>query len=164
MTFGLRCSEPACRPHPASLPVRVPSVESLPPASFGFPLTARPYGSATVAVIGPDWLLSSNKILPMLGTLRAGPPGPALRSINKQPADGGVGRGPGGPPHFVPECRSDSSRLIGLGLNTTVMRRLRCLFAHIAGRPPNQCYNTDSPHGLAQSANPRSARFSQAWH
>jgi hypothetical protein len=24
---------------------------------------------ATVAVIGPDWLLSSNKILPMLGTL-----------------------------------------------------------------------------------------------
>src|SRR6266496_1834769 len=36
MTFGLRCSEPACRPHPASLPVRVPTVESLPPASFSF--------------------------------------------------------------------------------------------------------------------------------
>ena len=36
MTFGLRCSAPACRSHPASLPVRVPSVEGLPPASFGF--------------------------------------------------------------------------------------------------------------------------------
>src|SRR5437879_3156988 len=36
MTFGLRCSGPACRPHPASLPVRVPTVESLPPASFSF--------------------------------------------------------------------------------------------------------------------------------
>src|ERR1022692_3646128 len=36
MTFGLRCSQPACRPHPASLPVRVPAVESLLPASFSF--------------------------------------------------------------------------------------------------------------------------------
>src|SRR5258706_14235196 len=77
MTFGLHCSEPVCRPHPASLPVRVPTVESLPPASFGFPLAVAPCGSATVAVIGSDWLLSSNKILPMLGTLCAGPPGPA---------------------------------------------------------------------------------------
>src|ERR1039458_6799890 len=68
MTFGLRCSGPACRPHPASLPVRVPTVESLPPASFGFPLAVAPCGLATVAVIGPDWLLSSNKTLPMLGT------------------------------------------------------------------------------------------------
>src|SRR5437763_12468209 len=34
MTFGLRCSGPACRPHPASLPVRVPTVEDLPPPSF----------------------------------------------------------------------------------------------------------------------------------
>lgn len=36
--------------------------------------------------------------------VRAGPPGPALRSTNGGPiqlrqADGGVGRGPGGPPH-----------------------------------------------------------------
>src|SRR5260221_9075036 len=77
MTLGLRCSEPARRPHPASLPVRVPSVESLPSASFSFRLTAGPCGSATVAVIGSDWLLSSNEILPMLGTLRVGPPGPA---------------------------------------------------------------------------------------
>src|ERR1700730_15679366 len=68
--LGLRCSEPARRPHPASLPVRVPSVESLPSASFSFRLTARPCGSATVAVIGSDWLLSSNEILPMLGTRR----------------------------------------------------------------------------------------------
>src|ERR1700720_1927682 len=36
MTFGLRCFLPACRPHPASLPVRVPAVESLLRASFGF--------------------------------------------------------------------------------------------------------------------------------
>src|ERR1700686_3338984 len=44
-------------------------------------LSASPRGYAlrfaTVAVIGPDWLLSSNEIPPMLGTLRAGPPGPA---------------------------------------------------------------------------------------
>ena len=59
---------PACRPHPASLPVRVPAVEGLPPASFSFTSRLRPCGSATVAVIGSDWLLSSNKILPMLGT------------------------------------------------------------------------------------------------
>ena len=36
MTFVLRCSEPACRPHPASLPVRVPSVDSLLHACFSF--------------------------------------------------------------------------------------------------------------------------------
>src|SRR5882762_5475811 len=36
MTFGLRCSEPACRPHPASLPFCVPTVESLLRASFSF--------------------------------------------------------------------------------------------------------------------------------
>jgi hypothetical protein len=36
MTFGLRCSQPAGRPHPASLPVRVPTVESLLRASFSF--------------------------------------------------------------------------------------------------------------------------------
>ena len=41
---------------------------------FQLHLAATPCGSATVAVIGSDWLLSSNKILPMLGTLRAGPP------------------------------------------------------------------------------------------
>ena len=45
---------------------------------FQLRLAATPCGSATVAVIGPDWLLSSNKILPMLGTLRARPPGRAL--------------------------------------------------------------------------------------
>jgi hypothetical protein len=44
-------------------------------------LSASPRGYAlsfaTVAVIGPDWLLPSKKILPMLGTLRAGTPVPA---------------------------------------------------------------------------------------
>ena len=34
MTFGLRCSQPARRPHPASLSIRVPTVESLLRASF----------------------------------------------------------------------------------------------------------------------------------
>ena len=41
MTFGLRCSQPARRPHPASLPVRVPTVESLLRASFSFTLRLR---------------------------------------------------------------------------------------------------------------------------
>ena len=36
LTFGLRCSQPACRPRPASLPIRVPTVESLLHASFSF--------------------------------------------------------------------------------------------------------------------------------
>ena len=36
MTFGLRCSQPARRPQQASLPVRVPTVESLLHASFDF--------------------------------------------------------------------------------------------------------------------------------
>src|SRR4051794_33933164 len=36
MTFGLRCCQPACRPHPASLPFCVPAVEGLLHASFGF--------------------------------------------------------------------------------------------------------------------------------
>src|ERR1039457_4764969 len=42
MTFGLRCSQPARRPHPASLPIRVPTVEGLLHASFGFPLQLSP--------------------------------------------------------------------------------------------------------------------------
>ena len=36
MIFGLRCLSPARRPRPASLPVRVPAVEGLLRASFGF--------------------------------------------------------------------------------------------------------------------------------
>ena len=36
MTLGLRCAEPACRPHPASLPVRLSTVENLLRASFSF--------------------------------------------------------------------------------------------------------------------------------
>src|ERR1035438_1841313 len=100
MTFGLRCSGPACRPHPASLPVRVPTVESLPPASFGFPLAVAPCGLATVAVIGPDWLLSSNKTLPMLGTPRGRPPGrPASRRTRASAAVQGTA-----PPS---RCQSD---------------------------------------------------------
>src|ERR1700686_1589704 len=37
---------------------------------FQLHLAATPCGSATVAVIGSDWLLSSNEILPVLGTPR----------------------------------------------------------------------------------------------
>ena len=36
MGFGFRCCSPAHRPHPASLPVRVPAVVGLPSASFSF--------------------------------------------------------------------------------------------------------------------------------
>jgi hypothetical protein len=35
----------------------------------------------------------------MLGTLRAGPPGPALPGFEQ--VDQGVDRGPGGPPHEI---------------------------------------------------------------
>jgi hypothetical protein len=106
MTFGLRCSGPACRPHPASLPVRVPTVESLPPASFGFPLAVAPCGLATVAVIGPDWLLSSNKTLPMLGTPRGRPPGrPASRRTRASAAVQGDR-----PTKPMPERLPESSR------------------------------------------------------
>src|ERR1019366_1947679 len=98
MTFGLRCSGPACRPHPASLPVRVPTVESLPPASFGFPLAVAPCGLATVAVIGPDWLLSSNKTLPMLGTPRGRPPGRPASRRPRPPRSRGLA--PPSRPHF----------------------------------------------------------------
>jgi hypothetical protein len=48
-----------------------------------------------------------NENLPPAGgadpLVRAGPPGPAASSIDKyqQQADVGVGRGPGGPPHFA---------------------------------------------------------------
>ena len=48
---------------------------------FQLHLAATPCGSATVAVLGPDWLLSSNKILPMLGTRR----GPAFRPALARP-------------------------------------------------------------------------------
>src|SRR5260370_39975074 len=36
MTLGFRCCQPAHRPHPASLPIRVATVASLLRASFGF--------------------------------------------------------------------------------------------------------------------------------
>jgi len=42
MTFGLRCSQPAGRPHPASLPIRLPAVETLLSASFSFASRLRP--------------------------------------------------------------------------------------------------------------------------
>src|SRR5579872_1892664 len=68
MTFGLCRSQPACRPHPASTPVRFLRSR----VCYAL-LSASPRGYAlrfaTVAVIGSGWLLSSNKILPMLGTL-----------------------------------------------------------------------------------------------
>ena len=85
MTFGLRRSQPACRPHPASLPVRVPAVEGLLRASFSFTSRLRPaLRYLAGAVIGSGWLLSSNRILPMSGTLGrtiSSPAGQALQRV-----------------------------------------------------------------------------------
>jgi hypothetical protein len=69
---------------------------------FQLRLAATPCGSATVAVIGPDWLLSSNKILPMLGTrcrrLSAGDSGcEDSRTMRKSRLKGGCGQDC--PPH-----------------------------------------------------------------
>jgi len=82
MTFGLRCCQPAgpegTPPAPgltagscsSGRPAqRAPRPESLLSASFSFRLLAAPCGFATVAVIGSGWILSSNEIPPMLGTL-----------------------------------------------------------------------------------------------
>jgi hypothetical protein len=113
MTFGLCCSQPACRPHPASLPVRVPTVEGLLRASFGFTSRLRlafRYGcrhqlrrapfisidSAHAGHTGADPLVC------------AGPPGPALHSkasaCHPRQAGQGAGCGPGGPPHNLCRC------------------------------------------------------------
>jgi hypothetical protein len=102
MTFGLRCSEPACRPHPASLPVRIPTVGSFPPTSFGFTSrlpwrtcsTGALCGSATVAVIGPDWLLSSKLDSAHAGHTPRPDPWPASSLENLYPWRRA---GPGGP-------------------------------------------------------------------
>jgi len=61
MTFGLRRSQPtgrAPRPHLASLPVRVPTVEGLPRASFGF-ASGHALRFGTVVVINFVEILSS---------------------------------------------------------------------------------------------------------
>src|SRR5580700_3977012 len=68
MTFGLRCSQPARRPHPASLPVRVPTVETLLRASFSFTSRLRlalRYGCPHRPRLAPFIQLDSA----MLGTL-----------------------------------------------------------------------------------------------
>src|SRR6266849_1622858 len=117
MTFGLRCSEPARRPHPASLPVRVPSVESLPSASFSFRLTARPCGSATVAVIGSDWLLSSNEILPMLGT----PPFRRLSETERRMTPDGAGLKPAAARIGCPTLQYHSMRMLLTALLATCL-------------------------------------------
>jgi len=68
VTFGLRVSSHACRPHRASLPVRVPAVGLSLQASFA----RRPRGLrlavATVAVTASGHLLSDDEFMPMLGT------------------------------------------------------------------------------------------------
>jgi hypothetical protein len=84
MTFGLRCFQPACRPHPASLPVRVPTVESLLRASFGFTSRLRlafRYGYRHRSRLAPFIQLDSAHAGHTGADLlvRAGSPDPALR-------------------------------------------------------------------------------------
>src|SRR5271167_3948714 len=65
MTFGFRCSPPA----PSLTASSCSYGREFAIRFFQLRLTATPCGFATVAVIGSGWLLSSNKTLPMLGTL-----------------------------------------------------------------------------------------------
>src|SRR5438552_9702458 len=121
MTFGLRCSGPACRPHPASLPVRVPTVESLPPASFSFASrlhlavrlrlpSSAPVGSFHPTRFCPCWAHPAAGLLPgvfeALGCLRRGSvysnqervlkPRACLRTASVSYAPKHAGRKPGG--------------------------------------------------------------------
>jgi hypothetical protein len=85
MTFGFRCSQPAHRSHSASLPVRVPTVESLLSASFSFTLRLRlafRYGCRHRLRLAP-FIQRDSAHAGHTGAdalVRAGPPGPALRA------------------------------------------------------------------------------------
>ena len=100
MTLGLRCSQPACRPHPASLPVRVPTVESLVRASFSFASRLRlalPYGCRHRLRLAPLIQLDSAHA----GHTGAGPPacGPTPSSASLTVR---WRAGPGGPASATP--------------------------------------------------------------
>src|SRR5665811_1470182 len=69
VTVGFRGSQHTHRPHPASLPVRVPMVVSLLSASFRLTSWFPPCGFAMVVVTTSSYLLSGNKFWPMSGTL-----------------------------------------------------------------------------------------------
>ena len=100
MTFGLRCSEPARRPHPASLPVCVPAVESLLRASFSFTSRLRlalRYGYRHRFRLAPFIQLDSAHAG---HTPRRSPP-VRLREYCKKAEEGGS-RSPGGPPRGPP--------------------------------------------------------------
>jgi hypothetical protein len=70
--------------------------------------------------------------------VRAGPPGPAASSIDKyqQQADVGVGRGPGGPPHFV-FVHLGPSVFDGANAANTIVRATRVAHSceHLATEP-----------------------------
>ncbi len=96
MSVALRCSGPACRPHPASLPVCVPPVEGLPSASFGFASQLRlirlrlpssaPIGSFHPIRSCPCWAMLGNagQCWAMLGTPCAGSPDPLPSNFLKR--------------------------------------------------------------------------------
>src|ERR1035438_9521221 len=87
MTFGLRCSQPARRPHPASLPFRVPTVESLLRASFGFPLAATPCASLRLSSSTPSSSFRLDRFCPCWAQWgRRSPPAKGrLTTCHKQP-------------------------------------------------------------------------------
>ena len=99
MTFGLCCSQPACRPHPASLPVCVPAVESLLRASFSFASRLRlafRYGCRHLLRRAPFISLDSARA----GHTGAGYParGPAFQRVQPPRKAAGRGRDDGCPP------------------------------------------------------------------
>src|SRR5579884_2697491 len=73
MSIGLRCSQPARRPHVglAASSCSYGREFALRFFQLGLATCASRHALrfATVTLIGSGWLLSSNKILPMLGTL-----------------------------------------------------------------------------------------------
>src|SRR5271157_4912076 len=109
MTFGLRCSEPARRPHPASLPVRVPTVEGLPPASFSFASQLRLAVRLRLPSSAPIGSFHPIRFCPCWAHSAAGPPAGfgavAVQNTPAEPRDWGVARGsgdpPGDPPHLT---------------------------------------------------------------
>src|SRR5579884_3889736 len=90
MSIGLRCSQPARRPHVglAASSCSYGREFALRFFQLGLATCASRHALrfATVTLIGSGWLLSSNKILPMLGTLgQDGIPEGILRRIRNRP-------------------------------------------------------------------------------
>ena len=74
VTVGFRVYTHAHRPHPASLPVRVPAAVPLLPAAFSVGLTAAAWRFTTLAVTASGHHVSDNELVFMSGTRVAGCP------------------------------------------------------------------------------------------